>query len=49
MGSAPAGVAAFVKPLDAADLDQFSFKDDPYRSDVAAVGKVYRQYRGRLP
>src|SRR5262249_18062420 len=26
-------------------FDQFSFKDDRYRTDVAAVGKVYRRYR----
>src|SRR5262245_62608919 len=31
--------------LHAAAFDQFSLKDDPYRTDVAAAGKVYRQYR----
>src|SRR5215469_4508846 len=31
--------------LHAVAFDQFSFKDDPYRTDVAAAGKVYRQYR----
>jgi len=31
--------------LYAAAFDQFSFNDDPYRTDVAAAGKVYRRYR----
>src|SRR5262245_32084853 len=31
--------------LHASAFDQFSLKDDPYRTDVAAAGKVYRQYR----
>src|SRR5262252_2888021 len=34
--------------IDAAEpLIKLSFKDDRYRTDVAAAGKVYRQYRGR--
>src|SRR5215831_2772194 len=32
--------------LHAAVFDQFSFKDDSYRTDVAAAGKVYRQFAG---
>src|SRR5262249_57436058 len=31
--------------LHAAAFDQFSLKDDPYRTAVAAAGKVYRRYR----
>src|SRR5262249_41049488 len=30
--------------LHASAFDQFSLKDDPYRTDVAAAGKVYRKY-----
>src|SRR5262249_55969408 len=34
-------------PVHAAACDALIFKDDRYRTDVAAAGKVYRRYRGR--
>jgi len=33
----------------AAACDALIFKDDRYRTDVAAAAKVYRRYRGRRP